>query len=83
MEAAGAGADGAGVGVLEVDDDDDESFEVGVAGEVGELDESKLPHLLELKYRSIYDGIKALGEVSHIRSTFIDFQKHLYGKRAA
>ena len=42
MEAAGAGADGAGVGVLEVDDDDDESFEVGVAGEVGELDESEL-----------------------------------------
>lgn len=50
---------------------------------VDELDDSKLPHLLELKYHSVHDGIKALGEVPLIRSTFIDFQKHLYAKKVA
>ncbi len=50
---------------------------------VDELDEAKLPNLLELKYHSVHDGVEALGEVPHIRSTFIDFQQHLYNKKVA
>jgi type I restriction enzyme R subunit len=50
---------------------------------VDELDEEKLPHLLQLKYHSIEDGIRTLGSVPEIRSTFIDFQKHLYEKKVA
>ena len=50
---------------------------------VEELDEAKLPHLLELKYHSVHDGIEALGEVPIIRSTFIDFQRHLYDRKVA
>ena len=50
---------------------------------VGELDESKLPHLLELKYDSIHDGIEALGDVFEVRSIFIGFQKHLYDRKIA
>jgi type I restriction enzyme R subunit len=50
---------------------------------VGELDDAKLPDLLALKYHSVHDGVEALGEVPEIRSTFIDFQKHLYRRRVA
>lgn len=50
---------------------------------VEELDESKLPNLLELKYHSVHDGVEVLGDVPQIRSTFIDFQKHLYNRRVA
>ncbi len=50
---------------------------------VDEVDESKLPHLLELKYHSVRDGIEVPGEVPVIRSTFIDFQKHLYDRKVA
>lgn len=50
---------------------------------VGELDDSKLPRLLELKYHSIDDGVAALGDVPKIRATFIDFQKHLYERKVA
>ncbi len=45
---------------------------------VGELDEEKLPKLLELKYHSIEDGLKTLGEAGSIKMVFVDFQKHLY-----
>lgn len=45
---------------------------------VKELDEDKLPHLLELKYSSIMDGIDALKGIERIRDTFINFQKFLY-----
>lgn len=45
---------------------------------VEELDEEKLPQLLNLKYRSIADAEKTLGGVEKIRSTFFDFQKVLY-----
>jgi len=45
---------------------------------VKELDEEKLPHLLELKYSSIMDGIEALKGIERIRDTFINFQKYLY-----
>jgi type I restriction enzyme, R subunit len=50
---------------------------------VEELDEAKLPRLLELKYHSVQDGLSALGDVNDIRSTFIDFQKHLYVRKVA
>jgi type I restriction enzyme, R subunit len=47
---------------------------------VEELDEEKLPQLLNLKYNAISDAINILGEVDSIRSTFFDFQEHLYAK---
>jgi len=45
---------------------------------VKELDEKKLPSLLELKYKTINDAKRVLGGVSKIRSIFLDFQKFLY-----
>ena len=45
---------------------------------VGELDQEKLPSLLELKYNTISDAAEILGGVENIRKTFIDFQQHLY-----
>lgn len=50
---------------------------------VGELDQEKLPHLLELKYQSISDAAEALGGVENIRTTFVDFQKYLYDAKVA
>jgi len=45
---------------------------------VEELDEEKLPKLLNLKYHSIADAESELGGVDKIRSLFIGFQKLLY-----
>ncbi|HVZ12259.1 MAG TPA: DEAD/DEAH box helicase family protein [Patescibacteria group bacterium] len=45
---------------------------------VEELEEEKLPDLLNLKYEAISDAEKILGGVDNIRSTFFDFQKNLY-----
>lgn len=45
---------------------------------VGELDQAKLPHLLELKYKAVADAAEQLGGVAKIRDAFIGFQKHLY-----
>jgi type I restriction enzyme, R subunit len=45
---------------------------------VGELDQAKLPHLLELKYRAVSDAAAQLGGVAQIRDAFIGFQTHLY-----
>jgi type I restriction enzyme R subunit len=45
---------------------------------VGELDQDKLPHLLELKYRAVSDAAEQLGGVSRIRDAFVGFQRHLY-----
>ena len=45
---------------------------------VGELDQAKLPHLLELKYRAVSDAAAELGGVANIRSAFVGFQRHLY-----
>lgn len=45
---------------------------------VGELDQSKLPDLLELKYNSTAEAAAQLGGVAKIRDTFIGFQKYLY-----
>ena len=44
---------------------------------VGELDQAKLPHLLELKYRAVSDAAAELGGVAQI-DAFIGFQRHLY-----
>ena len=50
---------------------------------VEELDQEKLPSLLELKYQSITDAEEELGGVKIIRDTFIAFQKYLYKRKAA
>ncbi len=47
---------------------------------VEELDEEKLPNLLNLKYKAIYNAEKLLGNVDSIRSVFFNFQKVLYTK---
>jgi type I restriction enzyme R subunit len=47
---------------------------------VEELDEEKLPQLLNLKYHAISDAEKTLGGVDSIRSIFFNFQKMLYSK---
>ena len=50
---------------------------------VEELDQEKLPLLLELKYHAISDAAEELGGVERIRNTFISFQKYLYEERVA
>jgi type I restriction enzyme, R subunit len=45
---------------------------------VQELDDAKLPHLLELKYGGVGDAAEQLGSVAEIRETFVGFQQHLY-----
>jgi type I restriction enzyme R subunit len=48
---------------------------------VGELDDEKLPRLIDLKYHAVADAVSELGQVAAIRKMFIGFQKHLYGRR--
>lgn len=43
-----------------------------------ELDGDKLPELLQLKYGTPADAVRALGSVADIRSTFRGFQRGLY-----
>ncbi|MGH4138404.1 EcoAI/FtnUII family type I restriction enzme subunit R [Clostridium sp.] len=50
---------------------------------VEELEQQKLPSLLELKYHSIPDAVKELGDATKIRTTFIAFQKYLYEIKVA
>ena len=45
---------------------------------VGELDDDRLPYLIDLKYRTVDDAIADLGPEASIRNMFIGFQKHLY-----
>ncbi len=45
---------------------------------VGELDQDKLPNLLELKYEAVADAVEILGNVDDIREMFSGFQRHLY-----
>ncbi len=45
---------------------------------VSELDDKKLPSLIELKYDTVADAIRELGKVSVIRHIFINFQRYLY-----
>lgn len=50
---------------------------------VEELDQEKLPVLLQNKYKSLGDAIDILGDTSKISSLFIEFQKILYEERVA
>jgi type I restriction enzyme R subunit len=50
---------------------------------VRELDQDKLPQLLELKYHDLRDAVVELGSVSDIRSVFIGFQEYLYSQEGA
>ncbi len=45
---------------------------------VDELDINRLSDLVVLKYKSLHDGQKVLGDADKIKNTFIDFQKYLY-----
>jgi len=47
---------------------------------VEELDEEKLPVLLNLKYNAIANAEQLLGNVEKIRSIYFAFQKNLYAK---
>jgi len=48
---------------------------------VGELDQEKLPDLLELKYHAVSDAAAELGSVAGIRELFVGFQQFLYQER--
>jgi type I restriction enzyme R subunit len=50
---------------------------------VEELDQEKLPALLQLKYQSISDAELELGNLEKIIQTFIAFQKFLYERMVA
>ncbi|MCK5385298.1 MAG: type I restriction enzyme HsdR N-terminal domain-containing protein [Alphaproteobacteria bacterium] len=45
---------------------------------INELDQAKLPSLLELKYNSTADASAQLGGIPKIRDAFVGFQKYLY-----
>lgn len=47
---------------------------------VGELEESKLETLLEIKYTDVFNAVQILGQgdVAKVRGLFLDFQKNLY-----
>lgn len=47
---------------------------------VEELDQRKLPDLLELKYHGIGDAVSQLGAVTSIRKLFVGFQADLYAE---
>jgi type I restriction enzyme R subunit len=44
-----------------------------------ELDQAKLPNLLELKYHAVSDATERLGSITSIRDVFMGFQQYLYG----
>ncbi len=50
---------------------------------VGELDRTKLPQLLELKYHTITDAVEELGSIANISAVFIGFQQYLYSQDRA
>jgi len=50
---------------------------------VFELDQTRLPELINLKYQSLDDGLDALGGIEHARNVFIGFQKELYVVRSS
>lgn len=47
-----------------------------------ELDQAKLPSLLELKYQAVSDATEKLGSIASIRGLFTGFQQYLYGVNA-
>ena len=49
---------------------------------VAELDDAKLPDLLELKYKALADAKRELGAIKTIRESFIGFQSYLYSGAA-
>ncbi|NTU54552.1 MAG: hypothetical protein HGA97_12870 [Chlorobiaceae bacterium] len=49
---------------------------------VGELDQEKLPDLLQLKYQALPNAVAIFGSTDNILSTFIGFQRHLYDRPA-
>ena len=49
-----------------------------IAQGVGELDDSKLPQLIQLKYQTTTDAVAELGDVNLIKDVFVGFQRHLY-----
>jgi type I restriction enzyme R subunit len=50
---------------------------------ISELDDNKLPQILELKYQAIADAKAKLGDIKTIRETFIGFQEYLYDEGVA
>ncbi|NVO18824.1 MAG: DEAD/DEAH box helicase family protein [Bacteroidetes bacterium] len=50
---------------------------------VEELDQEKLPALLELKYQAVSDATDRLGGVGKVKGLFVEFQKYLYEERVA
>ena len=50
---------------------------------VEELDQEKLPILLQNKYQSLEDAKDILGDVANISKLFIEFQQYLYEKKVA
>ena len=50
---------------------------------VRELDQEKLPRLLDLKYHAVADAVAVLGDVASIREMFVGFQKYLYERTVA
>lgn len=46
---------------------------------VSELDQDKLPTLLELQYGALSDAAREMGGVEQIRDVFVGFQEYLYG----
>ena len=72
-------------GILTSYEDKQQAFLEFVLGEyvrvgVEELDLSKLPGLLELKYGNAYDAAQQLGGAQMIRETFVGFQERLYAR---
>ena len=45
-----------------------------------ELDQAKLPSLLELKYQAVSDATEKLGSIASIRGVFMGFQQYLYNR---
>jgi len=50
---------------------------------VEELDQEKLPILMEQKYQTVTDAAEVLGGVTSAKELFIDFQKYLYANNVA
>jgi type I restriction enzyme R subunit len=47
---------------------------------LSELDQTKLPQLLELKYHNVREAVTELGNIPSIKEIFIGFQQYLYSE---